>query len=199
MAVGEQFKGSGEHDAALLKWGADRNYVMFERRRDKIDADTAANPAPARRSIATRRRGSTIVQVALVLPVSLLLLFGILEYCRYVMLLQVVTNAAREGCRYAVMHTDAVVLNGTTYGNSTANVTSVITNVMGGVSLANQSIQIYSSDASGNNLGTWANTTNGQWICVRITGNFYSVISKFLYMPTSLPISAEVVMQCEAN
>lgn len=169
------------------------------RRKTKAQMQAGRGRAPTTRLGRMRRRGSTIVQVALILPVSLLLLFGILEYCRYVMLLQVVTNAAREGCRYAVMHTDPVVLNGTTYGNSTANVTTVITNMMGGVTLANQSIQIYSSDASGHNLGTWTSTTNGQWIGVQITGNFYSVIAKFLYMPTSLPISAEVVMQCEAN
>jgi Flp pilus assembly protein TadG len=135
----------------------------------------------------------------LLLPVAMLMLFGIMEYCRYVMMLQVVTNAAREGCRYAVMHTDPVVLNGTTYGNATANVTSIVSNSLGGESLVGQAIAVYESDALGNNLGTWSNTSNGQWITVQITGSFKSVVAPFLMMPSSMPIAATVTMQCEGN
>jgi len=164
-----------------------------------IAPPTSPLKSPPRRRRLLRRRGSTVVQAALVLPATLLLLFGIMEYCRYLMLLQVVTNAAREGCRYAVMHTDPVVLNGATYGNATSNVTSVISGVMGSQSLVGQAISIYESDALGNNLGTWTNTTNGQWITVKITGSFKSVVAPFLMMPSSLPITATAVMQCEAN
>src|SRR5829696_8647198 len=52
-----------------------------------------------------RRRGATVVEAAFVLPIMLLLLFGIFEYCRFVFLLQVCENAAREGARFAVART----------------------------------------------------------------------------------------------
>jgi Flp pilus assembly protein TadG len=54
----------------------------------------------------TRRRGLTIVESTLVLSVFLLLLFGMFEYCRFLMVLQVSNNAARNGARYAVVNLD---------------------------------------------------------------------------------------------
>jgi Flp pilus assembly protein TadG len=49
----------------------------------------------------SRRRGVTIVESALVLSVFLLFIFGIFEYCRFLLTLHVVQNAARDGARYA--------------------------------------------------------------------------------------------------
>lgn len=48
-----------------------------------------------------RRRGQAIVEFALVLPIFLLLIFGILEYSFYVKNALTIANAAREGARYA--------------------------------------------------------------------------------------------------
>lgn len=48
-----------------------------------------------------RRRGSTLVESALVIAVFLLVLFGIFEYCRFLMVLHVTNNAARDAARYA--------------------------------------------------------------------------------------------------
>jgi Flp pilus assembly protein TadG len=118
---------------------------------------TTAIPALSQRLRSRRgaaRRGNTLVQSAITLPMVLLLLFGILEYSRYVMLLQVMNNAAREGCRYAVMHTNPVVLNGTTYGNATTDVTNLVSNCLAGQALSGQAVSVYGSDALGNNTGT---------------------------------------------
>ena len=51
-----------------------------------------------------RRTGATTVEVSVVLSVFLLFLFGIFEYCRYLMMIQITTNAARDGARYAVVN-----------------------------------------------------------------------------------------------
>lgn len=51
-----------------------------------------------------RRRGVTIVESALVLSIFLMLLFGIFEYCRFLMVLHVTHNAARDGARYAAVN-----------------------------------------------------------------------------------------------
>jgi hypothetical protein len=53
-----------------------------------------------------RRRGATVVESAAVMSVFLLLLFGMFEYCRFLMVLHVTNNAAREGARYAVVNVD---------------------------------------------------------------------------------------------
>jgi Flp pilus assembly protein TadG len=54
---------------------------------------------PARRP----RRGVSIVEAAFVLPIFVLFLFGIFEYCRYLMTVQVVHNAARDAARWGVV------------------------------------------------------------------------------------------------
>jgi TadE-like protein len=54
----------------------------------------------------TRRRGVTVVESALVLSVFLLLLFGMFEYCRFLLVLHVSNNAARDGARYASVNLD---------------------------------------------------------------------------------------------
>ena len=49
------------------------------------------------------RRGLTIVETAVVISLVLLLIFGTYEYGRFVMVRQVIHNAAREGARLAVV------------------------------------------------------------------------------------------------
>ncbi len=52
-----------------------------------------------------RRRGAAIVEFAVVLPLLLVLLFGIIDFGWIFMVRQTLTNAAREGCRVAVLQT----------------------------------------------------------------------------------------------
>jgi hypothetical protein len=53
---------------------------------------------------AARRGGTTLVESALLLSIFLLFLLGVLEYSRYLLMLHVVTNAARDGGRYAAVN-----------------------------------------------------------------------------------------------
>lgn len=50
-----------------------------------------------------KRRGAAAVEFAVVAPVFLLLVFGMIEYGRMVMVQQILTNASREGARCAVL------------------------------------------------------------------------------------------------
>lgn len=62
-----------------------------------------------RRLNARRRRlrgGATLVETALVLSLLLLFLFGIFEYARYLLVTQMLSNAARDGARYAATNVD---------------------------------------------------------------------------------------------
>ena len=49
-----------------------------------------------------KRRGAALVEMALVLPIFCMIVFGIVEFGRAFMIGQLVTNAAREGVRQAV-------------------------------------------------------------------------------------------------
>lgn len=49
------------------------------------------------------RRAAAAVEFAIVAPVFFLLIFGMIEYGRMVMVQQVITNASREGARFAVL------------------------------------------------------------------------------------------------
>lgn len=52
-----------------------------------------------------RRRGAAAVEFAIVAPIMLLAVFGLIEFGRMIMVKQSVTNAAREGCREAALAT----------------------------------------------------------------------------------------------
>jgi Flp pilus assembly protein TadG len=151
------------------------------------------------RRTSKRRGGATVVEAAVLLPLVILFLLGILEYGRYVMTLQVLTNAAREGAHYALAHTEPVTIQGVTYGNSTSDVINVVNQYSGGQQLTGQTIQVYESDAFGNNLGTWINAAAGELICVRITGTYNFVVPQMLYLPSSIPVTAQAVMRSEGN
>ena len=50
-----------------------------------------------------KQRGAAAVEFAVVAPVFVLLIFGMIEYGRMVMVQQMLTNASREGARRAVL------------------------------------------------------------------------------------------------
>ncbi len=56
------------------------------------------------RSLPRHPRGAAAVEFALVVPLFLSLVFGIVEFGRAMMVGQLVTNAAREGARMAVIN-----------------------------------------------------------------------------------------------
>ena len=67
------------------------------------------------------RRGTALVEMALVLPIFLMIVLGVIEFGRAMMVSQVVTNAAREGARSAVVD-----------GSTNAEVTSWIEDFLEG-------------------------------------------------------------------
>ncbi|MBX3442916.1 MAG: pilus assembly protein [Planctomyces sp.] len=55
-----------------------------------------------RASTPDRRRGAAVVETALVLPLFLMVVMGVIEFGRAFMVAQLLTNAAREGARTAI-------------------------------------------------------------------------------------------------
>jgi Flp pilus assembly protein TadG len=58
----------------------------------------------SRSAVRRRRRGQALVEFALVAPIFFLILFGIIDFGRYIYYVQILNNAAREGARYAIVH-----------------------------------------------------------------------------------------------
>lgn len=91
-----------------------------------------------------KRLGAAAVEFAIVAPVFVLLVFGMIEYGRMVMVQQIITNASREGARKAVLD-----------GATATDVQTTITNYMagGGITVASSNITVSpnppSSAASG--------------------------------------------------
>ncbi len=49
-----------------------------------------------------RERGATLLETAIIIPILIAFVFGLVEFGRYVALTSTVTNASREAARYAV-------------------------------------------------------------------------------------------------
>ena len=74
-----------------------------------------------RRHRSTRKRAAAIVEFAIVLPLLLTILFGIIQYGWVFMIRQTLQMAAREGCRVAVLPTSV-----SPYSNVTTRINEVM-------------------------------------------------------------------------
>ncbi len=135
------------------------------------------------------RRGGTLVEMAIVLPLCMLLLLSIYDFGRLLMMDHLLNNAARSGARLAVTSTSSL---------ATSNIQTQVTNCLAGQSLNSMTIQVYQVDpASGNNLGAWTSTPLGGYIAVEIDGNFQPMVPLFSLIPNPLPMTVKVMMLCE--
>jgi Flp pilus assembly protein TadG len=138
------------------------------------------------------RRGATAVEMAAVISVFVLLLFGILEYCLVLYATNVVENAAREGSRYAVVHVnDATVV---------ADTQTVVKRFMGGLDkkMGNYTCNVYKSDSNGNNTGAAVNTQFGEYVCVQVSV-VYVPMTPLLDKLKTFTIQTKCAMGSEAN
>jgi Flp pilus assembly protein TadG len=88
------------------------------------------------------RRGAAMVEMALVMPLFFMVVLGIMEFGRAMMVSNLVTNAAREGARMAVID-----------GSSNSDVTNSINTFLNqstGVSAADVTTTITVTAAAGN-------------------------------------------------
>ncbi len=77
-------------------------------KRDCDHSICPTHPQPSRKHGRRRpglhdRRGTAVVEFALVCPLFFLLVFGMIEYGRMVMVQQILTNSAREGARVGIL------------------------------------------------------------------------------------------------
>jgi Flp pilus assembly protein TadG len=128
-----------------------------------------------RRAVCKRpwtRPGQALVEFAFVLPVFLLLLFGTIDFGRYVYYVQILNNAAREGARYAIVHgSNSFQPTGPNPNDPT--IASVV---------RNYAVGVIGNGATFDVASTWGTPPNppsnnrGQDVHVVVTYNFRSLI-----------------------
>ncbi len=101
-----------------------------------------------------RERGAALIETALALPMVLLVAVGIFEFGRAYQTWQVLTNAAREGARVAVLpgaNTGLITARAVSYlqagqlseaANATVNVNPVMLDLGGGATAAASSVTV---------------------------------------------------------
>jgi len=148
------------------------------------------------------RAGTTVVEVALVLLVCLIFMFAIYEYGRFLMMRQLVENAAREGARQAVTGTNTV---------STAQIQNTVLQYLANQPLQNASgsalqasdIQVFQANpATGHPAtpdSTWNDAAFGSPIAVQVNAYYAPMLPTWGYLRTAAPVSATAMMLSEAN
>ncbi len=116
-----------------------------------------------------RRNGAALVEMALVLPVFLTVVLGIMEFGRAMMVSNLVANAARQGARLSVTA-------GSTNESVTTEVQSFMTEAIG-VSSGNVNVTITVTAAAGNPdpVNNVANAKRGDTCKIHVTVPFNSV------------------------
>jgi Flp pilus assembly protein TadG len=136
------------------------------------------------------RRGATAVETALVLIPLLLFTFGIFEYGRFLMCYNLLNNAAREGCRYALVNNTSSTID--------ADVTALVRRFMGG---QDANMLPFTVTVSGTHQGVSTAVNNlvaGDLITVTVSGRYrFMKVMPGLPMPTSCSLSSAVSMVCE--
>jgi len=138
------------------------------------------------------RCGATAVEMAAVISVFVVLLFGILEYCLVLYSFNVVENAAREGARYGVVN-----VNDTTM---VADTKTVVQSFMGGLDskMGSYTCNVYKSDSTGVNIGSATATEFGEYVCVEVSV-VYVPMTPLLDKLNTFTIRTKCAMGSEAN
>lgn len=115
------------------------------------------------------RRGAALVEMALVLPVFMMVLLGIIEFGRALWVANMVTNAAREATRMAV-------LDGSTNADVTQTAKDFLASTLsvGGTDVS-VAIAITPADGNPNPAGECANANTRDLIDITITVPFDKV------------------------
>lgn len=140
----------------------------------------------------TRRRGATAVETALVMTLAMSFVLGVFEYCRLLMDLNLLNNAAREGCRYALVNNTSPTI--------AADVQKIATSFMAGeISSYNN----FNVTVTGSHNGVTAAVNSlsaGDLITVTVSGTYkFMNIVPLATMPVSLPLTSAVTMGCEGG
>jgi len=119
----------------------------------------------SRRNRTAPRFGAALVEFAIVLPVFFLFILGIIEFGRAFMVSQLVTNAAREGARQAILD-----------GSTNTAVTSTINSFsLGAGNIPSSSVTVTITVSRTAALNQLANAISGDLCTIRVSVPFNQV------------------------
>ncbi len=174
-----------------------------------------------RRTPKFQRHGAVVVESALVLGIFFVLLFGVFEYCRFLMVLHVTNNAARDASRYATVN---VGCDPDQVSAKKADILQYARDRMGGVqkNIVGFDVAVYPCTAAGfaltppqavpkslsatpadpfnpNDVNNppWNQASFTERIAVTIKGSYEPVTPFLLFLPASIPIDITAVMGSE--
>ena len=138
-----------------------------------------------------KRNGAAAVELAWVMIPLMMMLMGIFEYGWLLLNLNVLNNATREGCRYALVNNTSATLS--------TDVTSVVTARMAGQNANFKSFAVSVSGTSGGSPATLSDLRPGDMITVTVSGQYIFLnVIPLVSMPT-LNCSRSVTMTCEGG
>jgi Flp pilus assembly protein TadG len=139
-----------------------------------------------------RRRGAVTVEAAIVMSLMLSLVFGIFEFSRLLLDWNLINNAAREGCRYAIANN--------TNSTISTDVQTTVTSFMAG---RTGDFSGFTVTVSGTHLGVSTPVNNlapGDNITVTVSGIYkFLQIIPLAKLPTNFSITSSVIMGCEGG
>jgi Flp pilus assembly protein TadG len=149
--------------------------------------------APVHRQRRAQRSGAAIIETAFCINLLFVLIAGVFEHGRIIMVRQVMDNAAREGTRQAIVNTTTM---------TTAQIQSLVTQRLANSPLSSLAINVTQTDSTGADTTLpWTSTTFGSGIAVQINGNYQRLtpLSGLVFVPSPMRLRARAVAWCEAN
>ena len=160
----------------------------------------------------TVRRGAAAVEASLVIGIFFVLLFGVFEYCRFLMVLHVTNNAARDASRYATVNVANDQMTASSIrqyakdrmGGTEKNVknfeVAVYPCTLSGSTLVPKSLTTSSADpfnSADPNNPAWNAASFTERIAVTIRGSYEPITPLLLLLPSSIPINITAVTGSE--
>lgn len=168
-----------------------------------------------------KRNGATTVEFAMVSILLFVLLFGILEYARFLFMYHLTMNAARDGARFACVHTGGGTMSGEPATITVDDVKEIVRTGMFnsnryGTGMCGMEGQLegYTCDvysvttaqltATPPNLDplgkpAWNAAGFQEKIVVRVSGTYRPVVPSLIGLSSTIPFTVTVLMSSEAN
>jgi Flp pilus assembly protein TadG len=147
--------------------------------------DNGVKPMKVRKR--SPQTGSVLVEAAFTLLTLFVFLFGIIEAGRFFQVQQFLTDAAREGARYAVTPASG----GTTLPSTTA-VTSVVSQFLSAAAVTNATVSVSSSACP------WDSTGAAQCTTVNVSAP-YQIMTLAMFSNLSITLSGNAMMRNETS
>lgn len=137
-----------------------------------------------------RRRGAVAAETALVTILVTSFVFGVFEYGRMILDNNLLNNAAREGCRYALANNTSSTIS--------SDVQAIVLNYMAGQDANFTGFTVAVTGTHNGTSTTVNNLTAGDTVTVTVSGTYNLMrVVPIIRMPTSFTMTSSVSMACE--